>query len=600
MSNYFRLTRYFTATSLVAFGVVAATLMYFEHRQSAFFQEVQTNGAQMLSEIQTDFVTRADAVARRDLLAVNEHGNVNLTRLFSNALWTSDLTPYLNEMGSVDFAPCRAMPDTVNAQDKPAATPEKKACFKEAGARLQALASFAPLDARVREAMQGSSVFKIKVYDMSGITVYSTELAQIGEDKSGSAGWQGAAREGKAVSELTFRDRFSALQGVVENRDLIASYLPVIEPGSQKIVGVFEVYADVTPFLGQIKATSGEFREVALANQTRLATQAASSHQQVQRSANQQLLIVAGLLALLYVVLLSIVRRAQTVIERQARESDATKQRLAQSEKMSSLGQMVAGVAHQLNTPLAFSRNNVLMSIQAMDQLEDAVHRQIRHSMRRTETVHSATDNVLVEAPDEDHLARELTSATLEVREAREMLNDVLMGMGQMNELVDNLRSFTRLDRAHTAEVNLNAALGSVCYIARAVISTKITLEQAFQPLPALECNVSQLNQVFLNLINNAAQAIQDAGTITVATQADARFITVSIRDTGGGIPADVLPRIFEAYFTTKPDGEGTGLGLAIARNIVEEHGGDIQVTSDVGLGTEFRVRLPIDKAARS
>lgn len=596
MNNYFRLTRYFTATSLVAFGVVTTTLMYFEHRQSSFFQKVQTNEAQILNDIQSDFVNRADAVARRDLLAVNEQGNVNLTRLFSNALWTSDLTPYLAEIGSVDFAPCRAMPDGVDAQGKSGATPEKKTCFKEVGAKLRALKSFDPLDARVREAMQGSTIYKIKVYDLSGITVYSTELAQIGEDKSGNAGWKSAALNGKAISELTFRDKFSALQGMVENRDLIASYLPVIEPGTQKTVGVFEVYADVTPFLGQIKATSGEFKQVAQANQTRLAEQAASNHLKVQSSSNRQLAIVAGLLALLYVVLLSIVRRAQTVIERQARESDATKQRLAQSEKMTSLGQMVAGVAHQLNTPLAFSKNNVLMSIQAPDQLEGAVHRQIRHSIFRTETV-SESDTVMAPV-DAEKQARELASAMLEVREAREMLNDVLMGMGQMNELVDNLRSFTRLDRAHTAEVNLNTALDSVCYIAKTVISTKVTLERAFQPLPAIECNVSQLNQVFLNLINNAAQAIEGAGTITVSTQADARHITVSVRDTGRGIPADVLPRIFEAYFTTKPDGEGTGLGLAIARNIVEEHGGDIQVSSEVGMGTEFRVRLPIDKAA--
>lgn len=596
MNNYFRLTRYFTVTSLVAFGVVAATLMYFEHRQSSFFQDVQTNEAEMLSGIQSDFVTRADAVARRDLLAVNEQGNVNLTRLFSNALWASEITPYFAEIGSVDFAPCRAMPDVVDAQDKLHATPEKKACFKEAGAKLQTLKSFAPLHARVLEAMQGSTIFKIKVYDLSGITVYSTELAQVGEDKSGNGGWKSAARDGKAISELSFRDKFSALQGVVENRDLIASYLPVIEPSSQKIVGVFEVYADVTPFLGQIKATSSEFKQVAKTNQARLAEQAAANHLQVQSSSNQQLAIVAGLLALLYVVLLSIVRRAQTVIERQARESDATKQRLAQSEKMTSLGQMVAGVAHQLNTPLAFSKNNVLMSIQALDQLEGAVHRQIRLSTAHTETV--GESDTVMEPMDEEKQARDLAAAMLEVREAREMLGDVLMGMGQMNELVDNLRSFTRLDRAHTAEVNLNAALGSVCYIAKTVISTKITLERAFQPLPAIECNVSQLNQVFLNLINNAAQAIDGPGTITVATLADARHITVSVRDTGRGIPDDVLPRIFDAYFTTKPDGEGTGLGLAIARNIVEEHGGDIEVSSEVGVGTEFRVRLPIDKAA--
>jgi two-component system, NtrC family, sensor kinase len=596
MTHYFRLTRYFTATSLVAFGVVAATLMYFEQRQSQFFQGVQTSGAQMLNGIQNDFVTRADAVARRDLLAVNEQGNVNLTRLFSNALWASDLSPYLAETGTVDFSACKTMPDVVDAQGKTSATPEKKACFKEIGAKLQALASFAPLDARVREAMQGGTIFKIKVYDLSGITVYSTELAQVGEDKSGSAGWK-SARDGKSISELTFRDKFSALQGVVQNRDLIASYLPVFEPGSQRVVGVFEVYADVTPFLGQIKATSSEFKLVATNNESRLAQQAASDQQQVQSSSNRQLLIVAGLLALLYVVLLSIVRRAQTVIERQARESDATKQRLAQSEKMTSLGQMVAGVAHQLNTPLAFSKNNVQMSIQALDQLEAAVHRQIRHSTYKAEALHGGSDG-MVDSANEAQVAQSLAGAMLEVREAREMLNDVLMGMGQMNELVDNLRSFTRLDRAQTASVNLNTALGTVCYIAKTVISTKVRLEQAFEPLPAIECNVSQLNQVFLNLINNAAQAIKETGSITVATRADARFITVSIRDTGSGIPADVLPHIFEAYFTTKADGEGTGLGLAIARDIVREHGGDIEVSSEVGIGTEFRVRLPLDKAA--
>ncbi len=596
MNNYFRLTRYFTATSLVAFTVVAATLMYFEHRQASFFQNVQASGARMLGGIQNEFVKRADVVARRDLLAVNEQGNVNLTRLFSNALWASDLSPYLAETSTVDFSVCKAMLDVVDAQGKASATTEKKNCFKGAGAQLQALTTFAPLDARVREAMQGGTIFKIKVYDLSGITVYSTELAQIGEDKSGSVGWKGA-REGKSLSELTFRDQFSALQGMVQNRDLIASYLPVFEPSSQQVVGVFEVYADVTPFLDQIKDTSSEFKLVALNNESRLAHQAASDQQQVQSSSTRQLLIVAGLLALLYLVLLSIVRRAQTVIERQARESDATKQRLAQSEKMTSLGQMVAGVAHQLNTPLAFSKNNVQMSIQALDQLEGGVHRQIRFSSYKAEALHEGDDH-LMDAASETQVTQELAGAMLEVREAREMLNDVLMGMGQMNELVDNLRSFTRLDRAQTASVNLNTSLGTVCYIAKTVISTKIRLEQVFAPLPAIECNVSQLNQVFLNLINNAAQAIKDTGAITVSTWADARHVTVSIRDTGSGIPDDVLPHIFEAYFTTKPDGQGTGLGLAIAHTIVQEHGGDIAVTSEVGKGTEFRVRLPIGKAA--
>ncbi len=146
MTNCFPLTRYLTATSLVAFGVVAATLMYFEHRQSNFFQSVQSGWAQMLTSIQSDFVTPADAVARRDLLAVNEQGNLNLTRLFSNALWVSELSPYLADSGTVDFSLCKAMPDAVDAKGKTNHTHEKKACFKETATRLKALASFAPLD----------------------------------------------------------------------------------------------------------------------------------------------------------------------------------------------------------------------------------------------------------------------------------------------------------------------------------------------------------------------------------------------------------------------------------------------------------------------
>lgn len=307
--------------------------------------------------------------------------------------------------------------------------------------------------------------------------------------------------------------------------------------------------------------------------------------------------IEAGLLVVLYVLLLTLVRRAQTTIEREAKGSDATRQRLAHLEKMTTLGQMVAGVAHQLNTPLAFSKNNVIMALQALDQLEGAVHRQIRHASYLTEPAPDDPDTAL-DPLTADRLTRDLAAAMLEMREAREMLSDVLMGMEQVNELVDNLRSFARLDRAPTAAVDLNTALGSVCYIARTVISTKVQLERDFQPLPSIRCNVSQLNQVFLNLIKNAAQAIRRSGTITVSTRADERHITVCIRDDGSGIAANVLPHIFEPYFTTKPDGEGTGLGLSIARNIVREHGGDIEVSSELELGTEFRVRLPLDRAA--
>jgi two-component system, NtrC family, sensor kinase len=133
-----------------------------------------------------------------------------------------------------------------------------------------------------------------------------------------------------------------------------------------------------------------------------------------------------------------------------------------------------------------------------------------------------------------------------------------------------------------------------VVYIARAVISTKVKVVERFSELPKLNGHVSQLNQVFLNVIMNAAQAIKGPGQVTVSTASDGQHILINIEDTGCGIPDEVLPRIFDPYFTTKPTGTGTGLGLSIARDIVTEHGGRIQVKTCVGSGTSFQIELPV------
>ncbi|RJP66842.1 MAG: sensor histidine kinase [Comamonadaceae bacterium] len=594
MQSRFKLIQYFTATSLVAFGFVAVTLVYFQMRQSDFFKSVQTEEIRSSQETHGKLISNAEQVARRDLLSIHENGNVNLTRLFSNALWASDFAPFVDKTSAIDFERCRSMGNAVDSHGATVAGPEKKACFQAQGELIRALPQFAALDARVRASMRGSSVFKIKVYDLKGITIYSTEHAQIGDDKSGSPGWIGAALHGKAVSELTFRDKFSALQGVVENRDLIASYLPVIEPGTERVVGVFELYSDVTPFLQQIKATSQAFQKTADENQQRASLQAENNQEQVDHSSRTQLLVLALLLTLLYVVLLVIVRRAQRVIEKQAQESDTNKQRLAQAEKMTTLGQMVAGVAHQLNTPLAFSKSNVFMAIQSLDTMVPTIEAASRVLEKEIAGDPDITQPTRLDGRD---FAARLGDIPGEARMAQEMLGDVLMGLDQMNELVNNLRNFTRLDRARTAAVDLNSTLSSVVYIAKSVISTKVRVVEAFEDLPPLECNVSQLNQVFLNLIVNAAQSIRGAGTITVTTSSDRERICVAILDTGSGIPDDVLPRIFDPYFTTKPAGEGTGLGLAIAKDIVVEHGGEIVVDTQVGVGTRFRIYLPLQAA---
>lgn len=354
----FRLTRYFTITSFIVFVLVTLALVYSERNQEAFFHQVQDQQRKLFKQVQDDFAKQQEAVARRDLLAIHESGNVNLTRLFANALWEKDFAPYVLKAQSLSVDHCRAIPDR---DENGHALGDQKACWADVGKQIMAFLEFNALDAKVFEAMNKSTVFKIKVFDLGGITVYSSEHKQIGEDKRNNAGWQGAV-SGTPKSELTFRKTFSAFEGVVENRDLISSYLPVRAPGSDRIVGVFEIYSDVTPFLKQIEQTATETAQKAADTQARVQHAAVENQSRVERFSILAIGVVTGLLGLLYTVLFLVVKRAQNIIDHQEEERKMNQQRLSQTEKMASLGQMVAGIAHQLNTPLAFSENNVQMA----------------------------------------------------------------------------------------------------------------------------------------------------------------------------------------------------------------------------------------------
>jgi signal transduction histidine kinase len=258
---------------------------------------------------------------------------------------------------------------------------------------------------------------------------------------------------------------------------------------------------------------------------------------------------------------------------------------------MASLGQMVAGVAHQLNTPLAFSKSNVQMVRQAITRM----HLPMEVVRKLTAMVKQAEgDQVVLKIGQLKASLGKLEAGNIDLAVLDQMLNDVLVGVGQMTELVVNLRDFTRLDRANTADADLNKSLHTVVYIARSVISNSIRINESYGQLPPVECNPSQLNQVFLNLINNAAQAIDGTGVINVRSLVDGDSVRIQVEDDGYGIPDEVLPHIFDLYYTTKPPGEGTGLGLAISRDIVRQHGGDITVETTPGTGTTFTVTLPI------
>lgn len=355
----FRLMRYFTLTTLVAFVAVALLLYFLQRGEEVYFERVQRDQAAFVSQAQAQLARQRDEAARASLMAVHEASHVNLTRVVANMLWSSDFAPLVAAAQRLPVADCRALPETradVAAQAHPVTPPPasaRRGCFARLGQRIIGLPGFKTVDRKAYASMQTSTVFKIKVFDLRGVTVYSSEHAQIGEDAAQNRGWQSAVA-GTPASELTHRAKFSAFERVVENRDLISTYVPIYV-GGQKVVGVFEIYADVTPFLDELRAASRRFAQITEANDAGLAQTARLNETNVHASSNRFLALVGGTLALLYGVSLLVVHYGQRIIDAQARAQAQSAQREQrwQREKMAALATMAANVSHEVGNPLA-------------------------------------------------------------------------------------------------------------------------------------------------------------------------------------------------------------------------------------------------------
>ena len=273
------------------------------------------------------------------------------------------------------------------------------------------------------------------------------------------------------------------------------------------------------------------------------------------------------------------------------KESEA---QLVQSEKMSSLGQMVAGVAHEINSPLAYVKNSVATARDRMPDLRDALTRAER--LLELLRLDAPDPTQLQEAYDglEKKLARIRSARMLDDLDA--LTRDGLHGIEQIVELVANLRNFSRLDRSKVASFNVNEGVRATLLIAQSSLR-KIEVDRHLGDVPSITCSPSQVNQVLLNLLNNSAQAMdKPQGRIVITTRPTGDgAVAIDVEDNGKGIAPDALPKIFDPFYTTKEPGKGTGLGLSIAYKIVTQHGGNIDVRSTPGEGTTVTVTLPIE-----
>lgn len=278
-----------------------------------------------------------------------------------------------------------------------------------------------------------------------------------------------------------------------------------------------------------------------------------------------------------------------TQIEEANKKLADVQEQMIHQEKMASLGQLAAGVAHEINNPIGFINSNLSM----LEKYADRIFRLL--------SLLDESENRLQDAELKDTIAttkQEARYASLRTNVVS-VISESREGVERVKRIVQDLKNFSRVDEAEWQWVSLHDGIDSTLNIAWNEIKYKATVHKEYGDLPLVECVPFQINQVIMNLLVNAAQAIVDTGDIHIRTRAEGPNIVIEIEDSGCGIPATIISNIFDPFFTTKEVGKGTGLGLSLSYGIIRKHGGELTVRSVVGQGSTFTIVLPVQQESR-
>ena len=262
---------------------------------------------------------------------------------------------------------------------------------------------------------------------------------------------------------------------------------------------------------------------------------------------------------------------------------------------MASIGQLAAGVAHEINNPTGFVSSNLKTLSDYIQDLSD-LSEEYRKLIKGLEKTSEATGSLdVMEQVERIASLEEKIDLDFVLKDIFELIVESKEGIDRIKKIVQDLKDFAHPgeDKPKFADINQN--MDSTVNVVWNELKYKANVNKDYGTLPQVQCYPQLLNQVFMNLLVNAAQAIDDRGEIRIKTRADNGFLEIKISDTGSGIPKENLPRIFDPFFTTKEVGKGTGMGLNVAYNIIQKHHGKIDVKSDVGRGTTFTIRIPTD-----